>query len=296
MSCSVASSWLPEAAARRTAAASTGATAARRPSGGGGQGVGRGHGPTVGALAGIGKRSGSAVAVADAVARRSGATGQPAGRAGGGPPGGAGSCPARRRRRGRRRGSRRSGPRRPGGRGPRSGCARARRSRRSPAAPGPRAGRGRRAWARRRTRLEPVERIAVRGVEDADGDDGRLPAGGLAQRPDQRPVAGGGAVDLDDQPGVLPAGQQRRKLQRLDARPPCPRRTRRRDGRLRLRLRGRLGLPGRTDLAHGPDRRWRRRPSRQGPRARVGGERRPTSFRSRYCVSIRTVIVARQYR
>ena len=45
-------------------------------------------------------------------------------------------------------------------------------------------------WARTRHPGGARQRIAVRGVEDADGHDGRLAAGGLAQRPDERPVGG----------------------------------------------------------------------------------------------------------
>jgi hypothetical protein len=60
----------------------------------------------------------------------------------------------------------------------------------------------------------PLERIAVGLVEDQDGDDRGFPAGGLAERPDQGALRGRRAVHLDDEPGVLPARQQRGEAQR----------------------------------------------------------------------------------
>ena len=110
------------------------------------------------------------------------------------------------------------------------------------------------------------ERIALGGVEDADGDDRRLPAGGLAQRPDQRTVGRRRPVDLDEQPRALPTGQQRRQPEGFDGGRAgqrlagCIGGVRRRSGRRPLRLR-------RPRLAHGGIVTLRRRDP-QGPMAR----------------------------
>ena len=183
--------------------------------------VGRGHGPTVGGAAGTGSGPG--------------ASGRE--RSGGGR---GGVRPHGRVVAGRRPGHRlpqqglaagpdddevgalgcgRAVPRRRAARGRRSACGRARRSRRSPGGPGPRAGRGAARCARTSDAARALQRIAVRCVEDADGDDGRLAPRGLAQRPHQGAVAGGRAVHLDDaatgSAGGAAAGG---RLQRLDAR------------------------------------------------------------------------------
>jgi hypothetical protein len=51
--------------------------------------------------------------------------------------------------------------------------------------------------------------VVVGGVENADGDDGGLSPGGLAQRPHQRSLRRDRSVDLDHQPGVLPPWEKR---------------------------------------------------------------------------------------
>ena len=86
-----------------------------------------------------------------------------------------------------------------------------------------------------------LERVAVRRVEDADGDDRRLPARGLAQRPDQRAVArrpsrpprrpargsagagatGGSRSGSTPGPGTLPGGRPSGRL-RLRCPTPAP--------------------------------------------------------------------------
>jgi hypothetical protein len=63
-------------------------------------------------------------------------------------------------------------------------------------------------------------------------------------------VADGRPVHLDDQPGILSAGQQRGQVEWFDGRtlaPPGRRGTR----GLRLRFRGRVRVPVRSHLAHG---------------------------------------------
>ena len=165
---------------------------------GAGRAVGRGHGPTVGGLAGTGSGPGTS-GRRSARRGRSGTTGEAT--AGRGPGHGLaeqGLAAGADERRGRRRWVAAVSASKTG----RSRTA----VRVRPCTPVSAIARSTwassRSWAARCARTSDarraLERIAVRGVEDADGDDGRLAAGGLAQRPHQGAVAGGRAVDLDD--------------------------------------------------------------------------------------------------
>jgi hypothetical protein len=63
-----------------------------------------------------------------------------------------------------------------------------------------------------------LEWIAVGLFQHEYGDDGRLSSRCLTERPDKAAVGGRGTVDLDDQPGVLSARQQRGQTQRCHGR------------------------------------------------------------------------------